>query len=245
LRDFDNGAGDGATATERPRMIWASSAVYALAYAAGLAIFASAAKRRGMCTNGIRLIMFAGVVGGLLGANVAQFIATDGPGKTILGGIAGGYLAVIAAKRYLGIVRPTGDLFALALASGEAIGRWGCFLAGCCYGKKSGESWGVWQHDAWRHPTQIYLSLAAAATYLILLRFERAKPPENALFFLQGSLMCTYRFAIEFWREGTAPYLGLDLAQWAALAGGAFLAWKFWALMRSAKTMPQLALAPA
>lgn len=226
-------------------MIWASSAVYALAYATGLAVFAAAAKRRGMATDGIRLIMFAGIVGGLFGANLAQFIAIDGPGKTILGGVAGGYLAVIAAKRYLGIVRPTGDLFALALAAGEAIGRWGCFLAGCCYGKKTAESWGVWQHDAWRHPTQIYLSLAAAATYFILLRFERAKPPENAMFFLQGSLMCTYRFAIEFWREGTAPYGGLDLAQWAALAGFAFFAWKFCALMRPAKMKSALTLAPA
>jgi phosphatidylglycerol---prolipoprotein diacylglyceryl transferase len=216
-------------------MIWASSAIYAAAYAAGLVVFAAAARRRGLATDGVRLLMFAGVVGGLFGANVAQFVATDSPGKTILGGIAGGYLAVIAAKRYLGIVRPTGDLFALAIAAGEAIGRWGCFLAGCCYGKPTEESLGVWQHDAWRYPTQIYLSLCAAATYFILLRFERARPPENALFFLQGSLMCAYRFAVEFWREGTAPYVGLDFAQWAALIGFVFFAWRFLALMRSAQ----------
>ena len=209
--------------------------MYAAAYAVGLAAFAAAARRRGLATDGVRLLMFAGVVGGLFGANIAQLIATDSPGKSILGGIAGGYLAVIAAKRYLGIVRPTGDLFALALAAGEAIGRWGCFLAGCCYGKATESSWGVWQHDAWRHPTQIYLSLCAAATYFILRQFERAHPPENALFFLQGSLMCAYRFAIEFWREGTASYVGLDLAQWAALSGFAFFAWKFWALMRAAQ----------
>jgi phosphatidylglycerol:prolipoprotein diacylglycerol transferase len=187
--------------------------------------------------------MFAGIAGGLIGANIAQLVATDSPGKSILGGISGGYLAVMAAKRYLGIVRPTGDLFALALAAGEAIGRWGCFLAGCCYGKPTESSWGVWQHDAWRHPTQIYLSLCAAATYFILRRFECAHPPENALFFLQGSLMCAYRFAIEFWREGTAPYAGLDLAQWAALTGFAFFAWKFWALMRSAQVTTRVAAA--
>jgi phosphatidylglycerol:prolipoprotein diacylglycerol transferase len=84
--------------------------------------------------------MFAGIAGGLIGANIAQLVATDSPGKSILGGISGGYLAVMAAKRYLGIVRPTGDLFALALAAGEAIGRWGCFLAGCCYGKPTESS---------------------------------------------------------------------------------------------------------
>lgn len=224
-------------------MIWASSAVYALAYVAGLAIFTAAARRRGLATDGVRLLMFAGIVGGLLGANVAQLFATDAPGKAILGGIAGGYLAVIAAKRYLGIVRPTGDMFALALAAGEAIGRWGCFLAGCCYGKTTDASWAVWQHDAWRHPTQVYLSLCAAVTYGILVRFERTKPPENALFFLQGSLMCAYRFAVEFWREGTAPLAGLDLAQWAALAGFAFFAWKFYALVRSAQASPGVTLA--
>jgi len=224
-------------------MIWASSAVYALAYITGLAIFTAAARRRGLATDGVRLLMFAGIVGGLFGANVAQLLATDAPGKAILGGIAGGYLAVIAAKRYLGIVRPTGDMFALALAAGEAIGRWGCFLAGCCYGKPTDTSWGVWQHDAWRYPTQVYLSLCAAATYYILVRFERTKPPENALFFLQGSLMCAYRFAVEFWREGTAPLAGIDLAQWAALAAFAFFAWKFYALMRSAQIHSRVTLA--
>ena len=224
-------------------MIWASSAVYALAYVVGLAIFAAAARRRGLATDGVRLIMFAGLVGGLLGANLAQLIAMDAPGKAILGGVAGGYLAVIAAKRYLGITRPTGDLFALALAAGEAIGRWGCFLAGCCYGKPTENSWGVWQHDAWRHPTQVYLSLCAALTYGILVRFERTNPPENALFFLQGSLLCAYRFAVEFWREGSTPYAGLDLAQWAAFAGFSFFAWKFLALMRSARVRPRIALA--
>jgi hypothetical protein len=55
--------------------------------------------------------------------------------------------------------------------------------------------------------------------------------------------MCAYRFAIEFWREGTAPYAGLDLAQWAALTGFAFFAWKFWALMRSAQVTTRVAAA--
>jgi len=37
----------------------------------------------------------------------------------------------------------TGDLWAPSLALGQAIGRIGCFMAGCCYGRPTGSSWGV------------------------------------------------------------------------------------------------------
>jgi hypothetical protein len=118
----------------------------------------------------------------------------------VLGAIAGGYLSVVLYKRHLGIERPTGDLFAVALCAGEAIGRWGCFFGGCCYGKPSHAAWAVWQHGAWRHPTQIYLSLASLLILGCLLLLERTDPRENALFYFQGLLYCVSRFVIEFFR---------------------------------------------
>ncbi len=51
-------------------------------------------------------------------------------GKTIIGALLGGTLAVELARRHLGIRRRTGDLFALPITIGIAIGRIGCFLAG-------------------------------------------------------------------------------------------------------------------
>jgi len=123
----------------------------------------------------------------------------------------------------LGIARPLGDLFAIAMSAGEAVGRWGCFFGGCCYGKPSHVAWAVWQHGAWRHPTQIYLSLTSLSIFLFLVRLEKRRLlPENGLFYTQGMLFCASRFVIEFFRDTPSPILGLTLAQWACVAGFLF-----------------------
>ncbi|MFY9753733.1 MAG: prolipoprotein diacylglyceryl transferase family protein, partial [Candidatus Acidiferrales bacterium] len=67
-------------------------------------------------------------------------------GKTIVGALIGGLIAVELAKRILGERRSTGDLFAPAIALGLAIGRIGCFLAGLpdhTYGVASSLPWAV------------------------------------------------------------------------------------------------------
>lgn len=222
-----------------PITISLSSVSYALGYLAGFAAFIWIARRRGLATEGVMVIAGAALVGGLAFANLIQWLVTDpvnrahgaypfspdDAGKTILGGLAGGYLTVVLVKKYLGIARPLGDLFALALSAGEAVGRWGCFFGGCCYGKASHVPWAVWQHGAWRHPTQIYLSLTSLATFLLLVKLElRRRFAENMLFLIQGLLFCASRFVIEFFRAGPQPVLGLTLAQWGCIAGFAFFA---------------------
>lgn len=204
-----------------------SATCYALGYLAGLAAFGYMAKRRGIATEGVWLLMSAGLFGGLAGANLTQLVVTGSPGKTLLGGILFGYIAVVLAKRRLGIVRPTGDLFAMALSAGEAIGRWGCFFGECCYGKIAPAlPWAIYEHGAYRHPTQAYLALAATAVFIVLWQLHKKPLPENALFYVQGMLFCAARFGIEFFREGPTLLAGLTLAQLACLAGLAFFAYK-------------------
>jgi phosphatidylglycerol---prolipoprotein diacylglyceryl transferase len=201
----------------------AAAICYALAYLVGLGAFAWIAYRRGLATAGIKAVAVAGLMGGLVGANAAQWLASGAPGKTALGGIAGGYLTVALYKRHLGLRRPTGDLFAVAVCAGEAVGRWGCFFGGCCYGRPTDAPFAVYQHDALRHPTQIYLSVACFLILWAMYLFHRfVRPPENGLFFLHGLLYCAARFVIESYREGTALALSLTLAQWACLIGAAF-----------------------
>lgn len=199
-----------------------SACCYAAGYLTGLIAFLLMARRRRLLTEGIVTLMAVGLIGGLVAANLMQWIVAGTAGKTVLGAVAGGYLAVFIAKRRLGIRRPLGDLFAIALSAGEAVGRWGCFFGGCCYGKPCHLPWAVWQHDAYRHPTQIYLSLANLGILGALWRFDKTRPPENSLFYLQGLLYCATRFVIEFWRETPPPFLGLTTAQWACLAGLGF-----------------------
>ena len=209
-----------------------SAGCYALGYLTGLAAFVLMARRRNLATAGIMAIMGAGLLGGLVGANLAQWVFGGVAGKTVLGGIAGGYLCVVLYKRHLGIRRSTGDLFAVAISAGEAVGRWGCFYGGCCYGKACALPWAVHQHGEWRHPTQLYLSGANALILAALWRFDKIHPPENALFYLQGVLYCLARFTIEFFREGPPPVWGLTLAQWACVAGLAFFSVQLRRLLR-------------
>jgi phosphatidylglycerol:prolipoprotein diacylglycerol transferase len=212
-----------------------SALCYALGYLTGAGAFWAMARRRRLATQGIAILMGAGLVGGLIGANAVQQLIAREPGKTVLGGIVFGWLSVILAKRYLGIKRSTGDLFAVAVSAGEAVGRLGCFFGGCCYGKACDLPWSVWQHDAHRHPTQIYLSVANAAILAVLLRIDRAAPPENTLFYVQGVLYCAARFAVEFFRDVRPAAMGLTAAQWGCAAGLAFFLTRLILLMRATK----------
>jgi phosphatidylglycerol---prolipoprotein diacylglyceryl transferase len=215
-----------------PHTVWYASIWYAGGYLVGLAAFVWMAKRRGMATTGVLLTAGVGLLGGLLGANIAQWLTTGSPGKSVLGALVGGYLAVFLFKKYIGLRRPTGDLFAVAICAGEAVGRWGCFFGGCCYGKPTEVAWAVWQHNALRHPTQIYLSLVSLGILLLLLWWELRSPQENFLFAVQGILYCTARFIIEFFRETPHSNSGLSTAQWACLIGIVFFIAKFRGLLQ-------------
>src|SRR5438045_6526543 len=128
-------------------------------------------------------LAIAGLTGGVIGAKLTELIFEGWPikvafvagldpragGRALLGGMIFGWISVELAKWRLGIKRSTGDLFALALPAGEAVGRIGCFLNGCCYGKACNVPWAVYQHGAWRHPAQLYASAVATIVFVVLL----------------------------------------------------------------------------
>ena len=224
-----------------------SAFCYLLGYLTGIIAFAAMAARRRLLTTGMLRVMSAGVVGGLLFALLAQWLVSGSEGKSVLGGVAGGYLTVLVYKRLIGLKRPTGDLFAVAVSAGEAVGRWGCFFAGCCYGKPWHGPWAIHRDGEWRHPTQIYLSLANAAILGVLLLVERKRPAENTLWFLQGTLYCVARFTIEFFRAGPLTSIGLTSAQIACAFGFVFFGVGLWRILRqpSMSTLTATGLAPA
>ena len=140
-------------------------------------------------------------------------------GKTIVGALAGGYLFGELTKRLAGVKFSTGDALAVALPVGQAIGRLGCFFAGCCYGTTSTLPWAVYEHGARRHPVVLYeaaLDLALAG-WLFSIRKEPRTPGHLFRYYLVG--YATIRFGLETLRGEPQRTLGpLSFTQVLCLA---------------------------
>lgn len=125
------------------------------------------------------------LVAGLIAAKLWHAALHPGPWRqAILGGWAvDGFLVVapVAALAILLMLQLPVGTFLDAATPGiffaVAIGRWGCFLTGCCAGRGTRSRWGVWSSDrrvgARRIPTQILESAAGlliggVATLLVL-----------------------------------------------------------------------------
>jgi phosphatidylglycerol:prolipoprotein diacylglycerol transferase len=162
------------------------------------------------------------------------------------GGIFYGGLVLALATAFLYMRRKklpglvTADAFAPGLALGHAIGRLGCFAAGCCWGAPTHLPWAVTFTNPVSeqrvgvplgvplHPTQLYESLAEALIFLILYwRFARPHRP-GAIIGLYLALYSSARFLIEFVRahdQMNAYYGPLVIEQWIALALVALGVW--------------------
>jgi phosphatidylglycerol:prolipoprotein diacylglycerol transferase len=148
-------------------------------------------------------------------------------GKTIVGGLLGGWVGVELAKRRLGIAHSTGDVYVFPLALGMSIGRIGCFMTGLAdhtYGVHTSLPWAVDFGDGPRHPTQLYeIAFLVVLAAAVALRMRR--PYENGVpfrLFMLGYL--SFRFAVEFIKPVYNPYLGLSMIQLACLAGVVYCA---------------------
>lgn len=108
------------------------------------------------------------------------------------------------------------DHFAIGATIMSAIGRVGCFLSGCCYGKETELPWGVHfpRVNGYVHPTQVYHGLFEALLLTPFLLFLLAKSKKNGTVF--WSFVCIYslfRFLIEFLRTNPQAWIGLTHAQ--------------------------------
>jgi phosphatidylglycerol:prolipoprotein diacylglycerol transferase len=193
-------------------------------------------------------IIFAGLVGGLVGARVDYLIQNwdkvshdllgnlfSGSGLVWLGGLVGGAIGVVIwayRRNWLGLELL--DVAAVPLALGYAIGRIGCQLSGDGdYGIKSSLPWAMsypkgtvpTTHDV--HPTPVYETLAMGTIALVLWSLrDRFRP--GVLFALYLVLAGVERILIEFIRRNDVLAFGLTLPQWLSVvmvaAGGVWLA---------------------
>ncbi|HET6249777.1 MAG TPA: prolipoprotein diacylglyceryl transferase family protein [Tepidisphaeraceae bacterium] len=147
-------------------------------------------------------------------------------GKTIVGGLLGGWAGVEIAKRILRVRHSTGDAFVFPLIFGMAVGRIGCFLTGVAdhtHGNPSRLPWAVNEGDGIpRHPTQLYDIVFLCILATVLAIWMR-KPRRNGLLFrlfLLGYML--WRFGVEFIKP-RYTYFGLSAIQMACALGAIVL----------------------
>lgn len=118
-----------------------------------------------------------------------------GGGFVFYGGFIGGLLFLLIYKKFF-----KGFKFSYlwplvpALALGHGIGRVGCFLAGCCYGKPTELFWGVFLHDHYRHPTQLIEAIGLLVLGLYLFYSKKSKKALMATYLIGYG---TLRFVVE------------------------------------------------
>ena len=150
-------------------------------------------------------------------------------GKTIVGGLIGGWAGVELAKKLLGVTSSTGDLCVYPLILGMCIGRIGCFLTGlsdATCGIRTDLPWGVDYGDGIpRHPAQIYeiLFLIALGMVLWIKRAALTTPGLKFRWFMVGYL--SFRFYIDFYKPHWTLFGGLSGIQWGCLIALIFCAY--------------------
>lgn len=208
--------------------IYSYGVLLAAAYLAALQLAVVRARRRGLDGTkvmdlGIYLII-AALVGAklmLVAIDLDYFLAQPRELLSLVraGGVFYGGLitAVVVAlwlvRRYGLPMWTTADLFAPGIALGHVIGRFGCLLAGCCYGRPTSVPWAITFTDPVAaanvgtplgiplHPTQIYDAGAELLILILLLVTERrGRTFPGRTFWLYILLYGMSRFVIEFFR---------------------------------------------
>src|SRR6185436_10795912 len=211
-----------------PATIYTYGVLLAAAYLLGLQLAMHRAKVRGLDQTrvldlGIYIIISA-LVGAKLLLLVTDFRSFVNNPRALLdlarsGGVfyGGLILAVVVALWYIRRIGlplwTTCDVFAPGIALGHVVGRFGCFFAGCCYGKPTTVPWAITFTDPFAaanvgtplnvplHPTQLYEAGAEALILAFLLLTEsRGRRFPGRTFWVYMLLYAVSRYVIEMFR---------------------------------------------
>lgn len=233
---------------------------YGVLLAAGmlLALFVAAklAARDGLPRERIYDLGLWTLIGGLVGSKILMFFTEDNvqifsldflrSGGVYYGGFIGGFLTLVLLIRWYKLpFWKVADAFAPGVAIGQAIGRQGCFAAGCCWGKPTDSIFGVHftqaAHDftgvpieenglpLHLHPTQLYESITMFIVFGVLIYLHKKKRFDGQVLVAYGIIYGIVRFTIEFFRDdprgnilGLSSVLGISTSQMISLIVVAF-----------------------
>ena len=208
--------------------VYTYGVLLAAAYLTGLQVALVRARRHGLDPNRVMDLGIYVIISALIGAKLMLLIVEFEHFSLSLadlwvllrsGGVfyGGLFLAVPVALWYMRRHRmptwPTCDIFAPGIALGQAIGRIGCLMAGCCFGRPTSMPWGITFTNPLAasnvgtplgvtlHPTQLYESGVDLFIFAFLLLTERrGRPFHGRTFWGYALLYGIARFIIEIYR---------------------------------------------
>ena len=220
-----------------PITVYTYGVLLAAAYLLGLKLAMNRAKSLGLDSVRILDLGIYIIISALIGAKllllVTDFQSFRNDPRELLtlarsGGVFYGGL-ILAVAVALWYIRRSGlplwttcDVFAPGIALGHVVGRFGCFFAGCCWGKETTLPWGITFSDPFAaanvgtplgvhlHPTQLYEAGAESLILLALLLTEkRGKPYAGRTFWLYILLYAISRYVIEIFRGDPRGSVGI------------------------------------
>lgn len=226
--------------------VYTYGVLLAAAYLTGLWLAVRRARARGL--NGDR-VMDLGIwiiASALIGAKLLLLVVdfryySQNPGEIFSvirsGGVFyGGLIAAVAVafwymRRATLPLWPTTDAFAPGIALGHVVGRLGCVMAGCCYGRPTSVPWAITFTNTLAaenvgtplgvalHPTQLYEAGAELIILVLLLATERrGRAYPGRTFWLYMLMYALTRFIIEFYRGDPRGMVGaLSTSQFISL----------------------------
>jgi phosphatidylglycerol---prolipoprotein diacylglyceryl transferase len=227
----------------------------------GMAWYYRALQRDRLLEPRIVVISVAALLGGAVAAHVLTswevadevtraglpltYILTHGP-KSILGGLAGGYLAIVITKRALGYRLSTGDYYAAAIPLALAIGRIGCFLAELPLGTPTSLPWGMTVSPEAAaafprcpgcggpmHPSMLYEIGFHLGAFALIWRRAPLLPVRGDTLKLYLLAYGIFRFGVEFVRGNEVQAFGLTGPQLVLIPLTALLVVHFVRRLRS------------
>lgn len=211
-----------------PISLYTYGVLLAAAYLLGLQMALARAERHGLDRARVMdlgiYIIIAALVGAkllLVAVDIRHFVENPGDllslvrsGGVFYGGLILAFaVAVWYVRRHRMPVWPVGDAIAPGIALGHVVGRLGCFMAGCCYGRETDVPWAVTFTNPEAsanvgtplgvplHPTQLYEAGAELLILVGLLALERrGRPFPGRTFWTYLLVYGISRFVIEFYR---------------------------------------------
>lgn len=195
----------------------------ALGVLSGIALARFEAVRVGVDPDNIMDLCFYIILSAIIGARLL-YVATNldfftqypleiikiwNGGLVFYGGfIAALVAAVVIVRVYRLPLAKTADIAGLAIPLGHFFGRFGCFSAGCCYGKACSLPWAVTFHNPASlarigvplHPTQLYSAASNFSIFLILFLMRKHKRFDGQIFWLYVLMYGVMRSIIEIYR---------------------------------------------